>query len=204
MVGLEYLVYEILVLFAGLIGVEELSATTLLMNFGSFILMIPYGLMLTMAVFIGNSFGEGSAEKARKYTRMGIVAALLVIPPLSLSLFLLRDYMPLIFTTEPTVIRLFSSYLYCYCLNLFPDVSQVFLTGVIKGIGKQETAGVAAVIANLFVAIPSSYLLGIYFEFGVPGLFFGLMCGNTVLATLYTRVCISEPWDNIAERISKE
>ena len=33
---LEFLVYEIVVLFAGLIGVEELSVTTLMMNFGGF------------------------------------------------------------------------------------------------------------------------------------------------------------------------
>ena len=64
MVFVEFVVFEVLALYAGLMGIAELSAMGLLLNWATLVFSVPYGLHLTVCVFIGNSLGEGDHKTA--------------------------------------------------------------------------------------------------------------------------------------------
>lgn len=61
MVFLEFLVYEGLVILAGLIGVEEMSALSLILNLGTFLFAIPFSLSLVICIYVGNALGDNNA-----------------------------------------------------------------------------------------------------------------------------------------------
>ena len=77
MFGLEWGAYEILSLFAGEIGVLELSTISLLLQFGQLIFCIPLGMQLTATVLVGNAMGGNKPHKAKSYTRIAIIACLI-------------------------------------------------------------------------------------------------------------------------------
>lgn len=68
---------EGLVLMAGsLDDVNALAAMVLVVSIGEFILMIPYGLALSAAAFIGNAMGANHPKLAKANTRLFIVFAI--------------------------------------------------------------------------------------------------------------------------------
>jgi len=59
MLLLENTNMQILLLLSGLIGNEDMiAAQTLVVAFGDFLMMIPYGLSLGVVTLVGNSLGS--------------------------------------------------------------------------------------------------------------------------------------------------
>ena len=88
MVFVEFVVYEILALYAGWIGVAELSAMALVLNFQSLVFTVSFGLHLTVCVFVGNSLGEENSKMAIRYAKfsaflgaffMGLICVIFIL-----------------------------------------------------------------------------------------------------------------------------
>ena len=77
MVFLEFLVYEGLVIMAGLIGVQEMSSLSLIINLGTFLFAIPFSLSLVICIYVGNALGEANSivasEAAQKCFKVGFL-----------------------------------------------------------------------------------------------------------------------------------
>jgi multidrug resistance protein, MATE family len=59
--------YELMGMFAGILGVSQLSAHTALSNFHEFNNMIPLGASFGTTTLIGNSLGLGKHKVAKRY-----------------------------------------------------------------------------------------------------------------------------------------
>ena len=50
--------------------------------------------------------------------------------------------------------------------------------------------------------MPTAYILGVHYGFGIPGLLMGLGIGNTLLCGFYNRIAYGEDWHIIAKQIA--
>jgi Na+-driven multidrug efflux pump len=52
--------------------------------------------------------------------------------------------------------------------------------------------------------MPLAYYLGVYLNYGIPGLFMGLGIGNTFLCALYYQLAYGEDWLFVFKRIKSK
>ena len=90
MVFVEFTVYEVLALFAGWIGVAELSAMALVLNFQSLVFTVSFGLHMGIVVFVGNSLGEGDVKLAVRYAKFSALLGALFMGMLCIVFILIR------------------------------------------------------------------------------------------------------------------
>lgn len=70
---------EGLVLMAGSLGdVNTLAAMVLVVSIGEFLLMVPYGLALSAAAFVGNAMGANRPILAKANTNLFILFAIII------------------------------------------------------------------------------------------------------------------------------
>lgn len=78
------------------------------------------------------------------------------------------------------------------------------LQGIIKALGKQDEAFTRVVFCQILIGMPMAYYLGVYLNFGIPGLLMGLGIGNTLLCGLYYKLSYDEDWHFVVKRIAKQ
>jgi len=70
MLSFEWWIFEILAILAGLMSVESLAAEIIIINYVSFMFMIPLGCSFAASAFTGFYCGSGKITEAKKYTRL--------------------------------------------------------------------------------------------------------------------------------------
>jgi MATE family multidrug resistance protein len=109
------------------------------------------------------------------------------------------------FISDPVVVEIASNSMLAYSLVTLFDAFQQIMTGIIKGIGAQESASIAAIISLVFISLPMSAVLCFYFDLGLPGMWYGYGTGLVVLSILYLRVVLSkDQWDLAAREAQEE
>lgn len=136
MTALEWFIFEALILEAGWIGIKELSAMTNLCFMGSVLYSIPIGLNLSVSVLVGNSLGANNAKSAITYTEMALFLAFGASVLKTLVIYLLINYIAMIFTDKAPIRLLMQQTIFAFCANVVPDLMQNVLCGVLKGMGK--------------------------------------------------------------------
>jgi Na+-driven multidrug efflux pump len=72
MLSFEWWIFEILAILAGLISVEALAAEVIIVNFVTFMFMIPLGCSFAASAFTGFFCASGKIKEAKKYTRLTV------------------------------------------------------------------------------------------------------------------------------------
>ena len=72
MSSFEWWIFEILAIMAGLISVEALAAEVIIVNFVTFMFMIPLGCSFAASAFTGFFCASGKIKEAKKYTRLTV------------------------------------------------------------------------------------------------------------------------------------
>ena len=91
MVFLEFLVYEELVIMAGLIGIQEMASISLILNLGTFIFSIPFSLSLVICIYVGNALGEGNAVVAKEAAQKCLKIGFLIFMILNAMMLIFKD-----------------------------------------------------------------------------------------------------------------
>ena len=67
MLCFEWWAFELLAIFTGLLGVNELAAEVVIINMVSFIFMLPLGISYSASALTGNYLGEGKIDLAKPH-----------------------------------------------------------------------------------------------------------------------------------------
>jgi MATE family multidrug resistance protein len=73
MLCFEWWAFELLAIFTGLIGVNELAAEVVIINMISFIFMLPLGISYSASALTGNYLGEGKIDLAKRFATLTVV-----------------------------------------------------------------------------------------------------------------------------------
>jgi len=67
MLVIEWVTFELMGIYAGIIGVYYLGANTIMGNISAVFYMIPMGLSFATIAHVGNALGKGEYKVAHKY-----------------------------------------------------------------------------------------------------------------------------------------
>lgn len=185
-IGLQLLaeigVFSFVAVVAGRLGKVAVSAHHIAIGLASFTFMGVLGVSGATAVRVGHAVGEGRSPRRAGLIGIAMGAAFMAC---SSTLFLAAPR-PLveIFTDDPAIIELGITLLgIAAAFQLFDGVQGV-AAGALRGAGDIRFAFVANVAAHWFVGFPLAVVLGFRFGLGAPGLWWGLLAGLALVASL--------------------
>jgi multidrug resistance protein, MATE family len=149
--------------------------------------MAAGGLSAAASIRVGNQLGQ------RDYTQLKLAATtlfkmVLVFMAITGVLFLLtKDILPTFFTDEMEVIVIASQLLIIATLFQLSDGAQVLAQGALRGLSDVKMPTIITFIAYWVIALPASYILAFWLDWGVIGIWIGLAAGLTFSGALLTK-----------------
>lgn len=176
-------------LMMGWIGTVELAAHGITLQAVALTFMVHLGLSNATTVLAGRAQGAGQIEDLRRVGKVAIalslgfgfamVALFLVMPTQIVSLFLDGSK-----PDSDTIIAFGTKLLAVGALFQIADAMQVMALGLLRGVQDTKVPMILAAISYWVIGIPASYILAFTLGFGGEGLWFGLVIGLTVAASL--------------------
>uniref|UniRef100_A0A7N0TEI4 Uncharacterized protein n=1 Tax=Kalanchoe fedtschenkoi TaxID=63787 RepID=A0A7N0TEI4_KALFE len=169
-----------LILFAGYLKNPEISvdALSIAMNILGWTVMIAFGFNVAISVRISNELGANHPRTAKLSVVVMALTAAVVGLLLSLGLILTRNVYPSWFAdsneVKELVKRLTPLLATCIVINMI----QPALSGVAIGAGWQALVAYVNLACYYLFGIPIGLILGYKFDYGVQGIWFGMMSGT--------------------------
>eukprot|EP01033_Poteriospumella_lacustris_P000584 gene584-400_t len=174
----EWWAYEILTIFASLLGTAEVAAQTIILQTASLAFMIPLGIGVACASLVGNALGAGKKPLAIGIGKLSVTGIVCVETFIGLFLFIVGPFFVDLFTNDPEVIVVANRAVPFLSLFTVVDGLQGVCSGVLRGAGKQGIGAVANIIAFYAIGLPMAWVLCFKTGFGVNGLMMGIACGT--------------------------
>ncbi|XP_020217539.1 protein DETOXIFICATION 29 [Cajanus cajan] len=191
MLCLETWYFMALILFAGYLKNAEISvdAFSICMNILGWTIMVSFGMNAATSVRISNELGARHPRRALFSLVVATITSILIGLVLALVLFIWRDEYPSLFSNDTKVqdlVKELTPFLSC-CIVI--NNIQPVLSGVAIGAGWQAIVAYVNIACYYLFGIPVGLLLGYKLDWGVKGIWLGMMSG-TVLQTFVLLVII--------------
>ncbi|WP_299453760.1 MATE family efflux transporter [uncultured Microscilla sp.] len=173
-------------IMVGWLGAKPLAAHQIALNLAAVTYMAATGLGVAGSIRVGNAAGEGSPARI---FRAGTSAFMLVFIFMSITclLFISFNYFLVkVYIDDQQVINIAASLMIIAGFFQLSDGIQVVGLGVLRGIGDVNLPTVITLVSYWFIALPVGYILCFHFNWGVEGMWVGLLLGLTVSAIFLT------------------
>lgn len=104
MICFEWWAFELLALFAGLMGVNELVTEVVLINIVSFLFMMPLGISFAAAALTGNYIGQHNIPMAKRLASMALLLSTMLTLLIITMLVLFNNQLSRVFTHDPEIV----------------------------------------------------------------------------------------------------
>lgn len=174
MVEAECLAFEVLTLASSYLGVTELAAQSILSTISSITWQIPFPLSIAGSTRVANLIGASLVGPAKTSAKVSFCGATIVGLFNMVLLMCLRNYIPMLFSSDAEVIGLVAQVLpLCAAFQLF-DALAANCNGILRGLGRQEIGGYIQLFCYYAIAMPISMGTTFAFGWGVMGLWTGV------------------------------
>jgi MATE family multidrug resistance protein len=161
----------------GTIGSIEQAAHQVAINLASITYMIGSGIASAATIKTGNNFGKNNFVDLRR-SAIASYHIILVFMSITATLFIVfNSLLPYIYTEDQAVIRIASGLLIIAGFFQLFDGTQVIGLAVLRGVGDVNVPTIITFIAYWVIGIPLGYILGIQYDLGVDGIWYGLTTG---------------------------
>ena len=171
-------------LLMGSLGVVEVAAHQIAINFAGMMFMIPLGISAATTIRVGHAQGERRPLDARFRGLAGISLAGMCMFATASIMLLFPDLITSIYSKDAAVKEMAAGLLLMAALFQLSDGIQVSAAGALRGVKDTLFPLLISVVAYWFVGLPFSYYLGISQQFGPQGLWLGLVASLTLAAFL--------------------
>jgi len=168
---IEILAFSLGAIMLGWISKEALAGHQVAISMAAMTYMISFGLASGTTIRVSHAFGEHNLKEIKH--AMGILFVLL------------RNHLPLLFTSDPAVIKVAAGLLVVGAFFQVFDGIQVVLLGALRGIADVRIPMFMAFFSYIVVSLPISYLLAFVFNFGYSGVWIGFVFGLSTAAVLF-------------------
>ncbi|WP_129715617.1 MATE family efflux transporter [Pedobacter sp. SYP-B3415] len=180
-VALQYL-FEIsafsgAAILAGTLGAVEQAAHQVAINLASITYMMASGIAAAATIKTGTNLGRQAFTDLRRSAIASYHVTLLFMTCTALIFMLANTLLPYAYTSDMSVITIASQLLILAGFFQLFDGTQVVGLGVLRGIGDVNIPTVITFLSYWVVGIPVGYLLGIYLDWGISGIWYGLVLG---------------------------
>ncbi|EIF44864.1 MAG: MATE family multidrug resistance protein [Zhongshania aliphaticivorans] len=184
----EVSVFCIIALFISQAGAEIVAGHQLTLNFTSLLFMLPLSFALAATTRVGLARGADDAEGLNRAVKVSFKITLCIGCSAAVMLILLKNWIPLIYTDNATVIALASYLLLFAALYQISDAIQVTANGCLRGFEDTSIPMVLTLFAYWGVGLPLGYTLAmsdaLVPAMGPSGFWLGLFAGLSSAALL--------------------
>ena len=167
---ISWLPQEILVIIAGMIGVHELAAMSILSSFLLFVTDIWLGVGISSSALVGNSLGKNKPNKAKRFSSASIIVSFGFYLILMSGLVIFEDNFILKCTDDSTETNLIKSVFLIYLLDLLGDVFYEATWEILETLCFQYQLLVSHIILRWIIMLPLSYVVAFPFGYGFSGI----------------------------------
>jgi MATE family multidrug resistance protein len=183
--GIEVTMFAVAALIIGSMGLNEVAAHQVTINFAAFTFMVPLGLSFAISARVGYAIGRQSVTDARFLGFIGITLAACFMCIAAIIMFSIPELIIGIYTSEIAVAEIAVNLLFYAALFQISDGLQVSGLAALRGLKDTRIPMLVNFIAYWVVGLPSGYLLGMTFGYGPKGLWIGMILGLSVAAVLH-------------------
>lgn len=164
-------------LIIGSIGMIEQAAHQVAISLAAMTYMMASGISSAAAIRSGNYFGSGNHKELRLSAISNYHIVIVFMSCTAIIFTLFNQYLPWIYTSDKTVITIAAQLLIVAAFFQLFDGTQVVGLGVLRGMGDVNVPTIITFISYWIIGLPIAYLLGIHFNLGVMGVWYGLVLG---------------------------
>ena len=180
--GMETASFSLATVMVGWLGAIALAAHQVMLTIGQLGYMIYYGMAAAVAVRVSNYKGQGDMENIRRSANAGFHLIIYMAIVLSASLLLLKDEIGTWFTDDAEVSQAVTLLILPFIIYQLGDGLQCNFANALRGIADVKPVVYIAFIAYFLIALPTGYLFGFVFDWGLTGIWmsfpFGLTCAG--------------------------
>jgi len=136
MLCFEWWAFELLAIFSGLLGVDQLAAEVITINIVTFIFMIPLGISYAASALTGYFLGRRDFARSRTYSNLAMLYNQLITVVIVLILGFGKSKIAVLFTTEPKVVTILEDIMLALVFYVFFDTLHGVQSGIIRGLGR--------------------------------------------------------------------
>ena len=164
-------------LIAGTIGALEQASHQVAITLASMTYMMASGIAAATTIKVGNNFGNQRYDRLKKFANVSYHLVLIFMIFTAIIYTVFNKQLPYIITQENEVIALAAQLLIIAGLFQLFDGTQVVGLGILRGMGDVNIPTLITFFAYWIIGLPIGYLIGITFDYGVQGIWYGLTLG---------------------------
>ena len=175
--GLEAATFSLTAIMVGWLGSTELAAHQVVISLSTISFTTYLG--LGSATAIRTSFFKGAKDwnQVRKTTVAGLHLGVIVSTLTCLALFIFRNDVSFIFSSDPQIAIIVVMLLPILMLYQYVDGAQIVLANALRGLSDVKPIMWISFVTNFLIAIPAGYLLGFPFGMGIRGVWLAYPIG---------------------------
>ena len=182
---IEILAFSLGAIMLGWISKESLAGHQVAISMASMTYMISFGLASGTTIRVSHAFGEHDLKEVKHAVFASLHMVIAFMSLMGILFVLLRNQVPLLFTSDPAVIKVAAGLLIVGAFFQIFDGIQVVLLGALRGIADVRIPMFMAFFSYIVVSLPISYLLAFVFNFGYSGVWIGFIFGLSTAAILF-------------------
>ena len=184
LMGVETASFSLSVVMMGWLGTVALAAHQIVGVVTTLGFMIYYGIAAAVAIRVSRFRSLGDNTDIRRASFAGLhiitIVALIVVT----LVFIARNQIGYLFTTEPEVIALVGVLSYSVILYQFGDGLQILFSNALRGIEDVKYMAYAAFICHFLISLPIGYFCGFILDWGAVGIWCGFPISLTTLGVI--------------------
>ncbi len=189
---LEFGAFACVALMMGWLGTRQMAGHQVAINLASLTFMVPLGVGDAASVLVGHSVGRADAAGARSSARAALLCGAGFMSCTALAFLTGPGFFARLYTADAGVVAVAATLLPLAGVFQVFDGLQVVAGGILRGLGETRVAMLVNILGYWLLGLPVSWLLGIRAGWGPIGLWWGLVLGLAVVATvLLVRVRIA-------------
>lgn len=204
MVEAEWLAFEIITFQAAKFGTEVLAAQSIISTTCVIFYQIPFALSIAAGTRIAWYIGAASETAAKKSIYAVLYAATFIGLFNCGFMLTFRHSLASLYTEDNAVIELAAKVLIVGSIYQINDCLSCATAGVLRGQGRQMIGGIVNLIGYYLIALPFAYTLAFIFQFGLLGLWFGMIIALIFVSFTQTFFVISSNWQKIIDDCIEE
>lgn len=173
-------------LMVGWIGYREQAGHNIAVHLASITFSIAVGIASAASIRVGEFIGHADFKGARHAGFGAIALGVIVMATGGLIFLIFNRELPTFYNKEAYVIDVAAQLLIVAAIFQISDGVQAVASGALRGISDTKVPAIITFIAYWILALPIGFLLAFKFDFGVLGLWAGLVAGLTFAAILLT------------------
>ncbi|XP_010547604.1 PREDICTED: protein DETOXIFICATION 27-like [Tarenaya hassleriana] len=205
MLCLENWYYRILILMTGNLQNAKIAvdALSICMSINGWEMMIPLAFFAGTGVRVANELGAGDGKGAKFATIVAVTQSLVIGLVFWVIIVFLHDQIGWIFSSSQPVLQAVNKLSILLAFTVLLNSIQPVLSGVAVGSGWQSYVAYINLGCYYLIGVPLGIVMGWVFNFGVMGIWAGMIFGGTATQTLILAIMTMRcDWEKEAERAS--